>query len=151
MKTVIDDLPMVLVSRLRAIGLIGRDTKTTTISFDGSDHEYVVEVTSKKFPHCGGDWSMFRCHCGRRCQKLRLFEGRPSCTACVREAGVCRYRVEMVSHASKRTALTAPKRIERLNGRMLNGRASTKLALKRSLIVERQAAIAQFEKDLGRP
>jgi hypothetical protein len=83
---------------LRAIGVIGRDTKTTTIRFD-DDSEFVVEVTSKGFSRCGGDWSMFRCHCGRRCQKLRLFEGRPTCASCIRATGM-RYRIEMFSHAN---------------------------------------------------
>jgi hypothetical protein len=158
MRTVIDDLPVVLASRLRALGVIGRETKTTTIAF--GDVEFVVEVTSKKFPRCGGDWSMFRCHCGRRAQKLRLFEDKPTCAHCIRAAGL-RYRVEMVSHASKRTAITAPKRIECLNsdkplrvharpGRTFDGRVNMELALKRSRIVERRAKIAQFEKDLGK-
>lgn len=63
---------------------------------------------------------------------------------------------------SKRAALTAPKRIERLNsdtparlhprpGRMLDRRANLELRLKRSLIVERRTAIEQFEKDMGKP
>jgi hypothetical protein len=34
---------------------------------------------------------------------------------------------------------------------MLDRRANMELALKRSLIVERKAKIAQFEKDLGKP
>ena len=70
------------------------------------------------------------------------------------------YRSDMCSHFSKRTALTAPKRIERLNSdtparlhprpsRMLDRRANMELALKRSLIVARRARIAQFEKDVG--
>jgi hypothetical protein len=72
------------------------------------------------------------------------------------------YRSDMCSHFSKRTALTAPKRIERLNsdtparlhprpGRMLDKRANLELRLKRSLIVERRAAVEQFEKDVGKP
>lgn len=67
----------------------------------------------------------------------------------------------MVSHASKRAPLTAPKRIERLNsdvparlhprkGRMLDKRANMELRLKRSLIVERRGKIEQFEKDVGK-
>jgi hypothetical protein len=69
-------------------------------------------------------------------------------------------RSDMCSHFSKRAALTAPKRIERLNsdaparlhprpGRMLDRRANLELRLKRSLIVERRAAIEQFAKDAG--
>jgi hypothetical protein len=77
----------------------------------------------------------------------------------VRAAGM-QYRSDMCSHFSKRTALTAPKRIERLNsniparlhprrGRKLDRRVNLELRLKRSLIVERKAKIAQFEKDVG--
>ena len=72
------------------------------------------------------------------------------------------YRSDMCSHFSKRAALTAPKRIERLNsdiparlhprpGRMLDKRANLELRLKRSLIVQRRAAVEQFEKDLRKP
>jgi hypothetical protein len=158
MKPVIDDLPVVLASRLRALGLIGRDTKTTTIKFDGNEVEFVVEVTSKKFPRCGGDWSMFRCHCGRRCQKIRLFEGRPTCAHCIRAAGL-RYRIEMVSHASKRAALTAPKRIARLGsttperlrplpGMVMERRRRMEEKLRRSIIVARQYAIDEHDKML---
>jgi hypothetical protein len=159
MKPVIDDLPVVLASRLRATGEIGPDTKAATIRFDGeSGVEFVVGIVQRRFPN-GGAWSKFVCPCGRRAQKLRLFEGRPACGHCVRAAGM-QYRGDMCSHFSKRTALTAPKRIERLNsniparlhprpGRMLDRRANLELRLKRSLLVERRAAVEQFEKDVG--
>jgi hypothetical protein len=160
MKTVIDDLPVVLASRLRATGEIGPDTRTVAIRFDNgaSGVEFVVAIVQRRFPN-GGAWSKFVCPCGRRAQKLRLFEGRAACGHCVRAAGM-RYRREMCSHFSMRAALTAPKRIERLNsdtparlnprrGRMLDRRANIELALKRSLIVERRATIEQFEKDVG--
>jgi hypothetical protein len=161
MKPVIDDLPVVLASRLRALGEIGPDTKTATVRFDNGESgiEFVVGIVQHRFSN-GGDWSMFRCpSCGRRAQKLRLFEGRPACRRCMIAAGM-QYRTDMCSHASKRTALTAPPRIERLNsdtparlhprpGRMLDKRANLELRLKRSLIVERRAAVEQFEKDAG--
>jgi hypothetical protein len=162
MKPVIDDLPVLLASRLRAIGEIGPDTKAATIRFDNGESgvAFVVAIVQRRFPN-GGSWSKFVCPCGRRAQKLRLFEGRPACGHCVRAAGM-QYRSDMCSHFSKRTALTAPKRIERLNsdtparlhprpGRMLDRRANLELGLKRSLIVERRAGIAQFEKDLRKP
>jgi hypothetical protein len=131
---------------LRALGeIIRRQTKTTTIRFDESGVEFGVEVMSRKFPN-GGDC---RCHCDWRCRKLRLFEGRPTCAQCIRAAGL-RYRIELVSHASKRTALTASPRIAQLNSnkslrlhplpkRGLERRALLELALKRSLLVERRA------------
>ena len=71
MKAVIDDLPVVVVSCLRKAGVIGRETKTTVIGFEGSDVEFVVEVTSKKFP-CGGDWSMFLCPICGPSRRLRM-------------------------------------------------------------------------------
>jgi hypothetical protein len=158
----VGNLPVVLASRPRALGLIGPDTKAATILFDNGESgvEFVVAIVQQKFSN-GGSWSKFVCPCGRRCQKLRLFEGRPTCAHCIRSAGL-RYRVEMFSHASKRVALTAPKRTERLSGdtparlhprpgRMLDRRANLELRLKRSLIVERRAAIEQFEKDAGKP
>ena len=161
MKPVIDDLPVVLASRLRAIGEISPDTKAATIRFDNGESgvEFVVGIVQRRFPN-GGAWSKFVCPCGRRAQKLRLFEGRPACGHCVRAAGM-QYRSDMCSHFSKRGALTAPKRIERLNsdtparlhprpGRMLDKRTNLELRLKRSLIVERRAAVEQFEEDLGK-
>jgi hypothetical protein len=160
MKPVIDDLPVVLASRLRATGEIGPDTRAATIRFDNGESgvEFVVGIVQRRFSN-GGAWSKFVCPCGRRAQKLRLFEGRPACGHCVRAAGI-QYRSDMCSHFSKRAALTAPKRIERLNsdiparlhprrGRMLDRRANLELRLKRSLIVERRSKIARFEKDQG--
>jgi hypothetical protein len=162
MKTVIDDLPVVLASRLRAVGEIGPDTKAATIRFDNGESgvEFVVAIVQRRFPN-GGAWSKFVCPCGRRAQKLRLFEGRPACRRCLIAVGM-QYRSDMCSHFSKRVALTAPKRIARLNsdiparlhprpGRILDRRANLELRLKRSLIVARRAGIAQFEKDLGKP
>jgi hypothetical protein len=154
---VIDDLPVILVSRLRATGEIGPDTKTATIRFDDGGVEFVVGIAQRKFPN-GGSWSKFVCPCGRRAQKLRLFEGRPACGHCVRAAGM-RYRGEMCSHFGKRVALTAPKRIERLNsdtparlhprpGRTLDRRANMEARLRRSLIVARQYALEEHAKML---
>ena len=104
--------------------------------------------------------SIFRveCPCGRRAQKLRLFEGRPACGHCVRAAGM-QYRSDMCSHFSKRTrfygaeadrAAERPARLHPRPGRMLDRRANLEPRLKRSLIVERRAAVAQFEKDARR-
>jgi hypothetical protein len=157
MKPVIDDLPQISASRLRALGEIGRDTTATIIRFDNGESgvEFVVGVTSMRFRH-GGDWSLFQCRCGRRCQKLRLFEGKPTCAHCIRATGM-RYRIEMVSHASKRVALTAPKRIARLvdpnpvgiKGRVtLPRRGLLEARLRRSLIVARQYALDEHEKML---
>jgi hypothetical protein len=69
--------------------------------------------------------------------------------------------VELIT-VEKRAAYHAPRILARLNsdaparltprpGRMLDRRANLELRLKRSLIVERRAAIEQFEKDLSKP
>jgi hypothetical protein len=124
-----------------------------------ADVEVEVGLQLVKFAS-GGSWSFFLCpQCGRRARTLKLFGGRPACGQCVRAAGM-QYRIDMCSHFSKRVALTAPKRIERLNsdiparlhrrpGRMLDKRTNLELRLKRSLIAERRAAVEQFERDVG--
>ena len=158
MKTVIDDLPVVLASRLRALGDITAETKTTTVRL--GDVDYVVGVALHRFPN-GGSWSKFRCSkCGSRCQKLRLLEDHLVCGGCCRAAGL-RYRIEMFSHANERAAYTAPKRIARLNSTMPEGirrgrdrlfdrRANMEAKLRRSLIVARQFAIDEHEKILSK-
>jgi hypothetical protein len=156
MKTAIDDLPSVRVSRLRALGDITAEMKVTTVRF--GEVEFNVALSMVRFPN-GGSWSFFVCPCGRRCRTLRLYGGGLACHSCLKARGL-RNRVELFSHASKRTAYTAPRRLARLNsssparlhprpGRMLDGRARLELAFKRSLIVERRAAVEQFEKDAG--
>ena len=75
MKPVIDDLPEVSAARLRALGDIGPETRRRSLNSTTGAAEFVVGVTSMRLRH-GGDWSLFRCSCGRRCRKLRLFEGR---------------------------------------------------------------------------
>ena len=157
MKPVIDDLPAVSAARLRALGDIGRDTKTTTIRFDDGESgvEFVVGVALRRFPN-GGSWSMFHCRCGRRCRILRLFEGAPVCGHCIRATGM-RYRVEMAPHGSQRVALTAPRRIEQLASRArigikrdrpLRRRANMAAKLQRSLIVARQHALDEHDEML---
>ena len=102
--------------------------------------------------------SIFRveCPCGRRAQKLRLFEGRPVCGHCVRAAGM-QYRSDMCSHFSKRTALTAPKRIERLNSdtRGLVGHLIVERTLScvssGSLVVERRPGLRSLRRMLRKP
>jgi hypothetical protein len=60
----IDDLPAVGVSRLRASGAISPADAATTVAFhDGSS--FVVGLSHLRFPN-GGGWSFFVCSCGRR-------------------------------------------------------------------------------------
>jgi hypothetical protein len=130
--------------------------KVTAVRFD--DVEFTVGLALVCFPN-GGNWSLFIAPCcGHKVRTLRLLDGDPVCCRCCRARGL-RSRVELI-RTEKRAAWHAQKRIERLNsdtparlhprpGRMLDRRANLELALKRSLIVERRAKIAQFEKDVG--
>jgi hypothetical protein len=157
MKIAIDDFPSISVSRMRALGDITSVTKTTTVTF--GEVGFNVALALLRFPN-GGSWSFFVCPCGRKCRTIRLYEGGLTCRRCLGARGL-RPRVELI-RTEKRAAYIAPRILARLNsatparlhprpGRMLDRRAKLELALKRSLIVERKAAIAQFEKDLGRP
>jgi hypothetical protein len=155
MKTAFDDLPAVSVSRMRALGDITAETKTTTVKFD--DVEFVVALSLRRFPN-GGSWSFFLCPCGRRARILRLFEGGLSCSQCLEARGF-RARVELI-RTEKRAAYHAPRILARLNsatparlrprpGRMLDRRATLEAKLRRSLIVARQFALDEHAKMLN--
>jgi hypothetical protein len=141
----IDDLCSIGVSRMRAAGQITAAAKTTTVTF--GDVSFNVALALQKFPN-GGSWSFFVCPCGCKCRTLRLYGGALACRSCLKARGL-RFRVELFSHASKRTAWTAPRRLARLTsvsparihprrGRVLDKRVCIENALRRSLIVERQ-------------
>jgi hypothetical protein len=159
MKRTIDDLPLVRVSTLVAGGDIRRDAKTASVRFGDDGVEYQVGVKRRRFRN-RGFWAMFVCpRCGGGSQRLRLLDDRPACGACVKASGLI-YRSQSV-RTEKRHIVTAPPRLARLNsdkalrvharsGRTFDGRVNMELALKRSLIVERRAKIARFEKDLGK-
>jgi hypothetical protein len=158
MKRTIDDLPMVRVATLVALGEIRRDAKTACVRFGDDGVEYQVGVRLRRFRN-SGFWAMFICpRCGGGSQRLRLLDDRPACGKCVRASGLI-YRSQSVRTENRR-AVTAPPRLTQLNserplrvhprpGRMLDRRANMELALKRSLIVERRTKVAQFEKDVG--
>jgi hypothetical protein len=68
-------------SRLNPLArLHPRRGRMLDIRFDNGESsvEFVVGIVQRRFPN-GGAWSKFVCPCGRRAQKLRLFEGRPAC------------------------------------------------------------------------
>jgi hypothetical protein len=156
MRQAIDDLPSVSASRLRALGEITAETKTTIVRFD--EHEFTVALSLVRFPN-GGSWSFLVCGCGRRARAMRLLDGHLRCRRCCKARGL-RYRVELI-RTEKRVAYHEPRLIARLTsdkparlhprpGRMLDRRAPLEAKLKRSQIVARRARIAQFEKDLSR-
>jgi hypothetical protein len=158
MRTAIDDLPSIGVSRMRAAGAFQANEATTTIRFaDGLS--FVVGLSRLQFPN-GGGWSFFVCPCGRRARTIRLFDGSLACRSCLAERGL-RPRIQLIG-THKRAAYLAPRLVARLNsppparlnprpGRTLDRRAKLELALKRTLIVARGAAIEKFEKDLSKP
>jgi hypothetical protein len=156
MKTAIDDLPSVSVSRLRAWGEITAETKVTTVTF--GDVEFMVALALRRFPN-GGSWSFFLCPCGRRARNLRLFEGGLACRQCLGDRGL-RPRVQLIA-THKRAAYHAPRILARLNssaperllprpGRTLDRRPNLEAKLRRSLIVARQFAIDEHEKMLSK-
>ena len=75
MKRTIDDLPLVRVATLMALGEIRRDTKTARIRFGDDGVEYQVGVKLRRFRN-GGFWAMLVCpRCGGGAQRLRLLDG----------------------------------------------------------------------------
>ena len=157
MKRTIDDLPMVRVATLVALGEIGRDAKTARVRFGDDGVEYQVGVRLRRFRN-GGFWAMLVCpRCGGGSQRLRLLDGRPACGKCVRASGLI-YRSQSV-RTEKRHLVTAPPRLARLNsdrplrvhprpGRTLDGRANIEFALRRSRIVARKHGVDRA-KDQG--
>ena len=157
MKRTIDDLPLVRVATLVALGEIGRDTKTARVRFGDDGVEYQVGVRLRRFRN-GGFWAMLVCpRCGGGSQRLRLIDDRPACGKCIRESGLI-YRSQSV-RTEKRYAVTSPPRLARLNsdkplraharpGRTFDGRVGLEFALRRSLIVARKFAIDEHDKML---
>jgi hypothetical protein len=150
MKRTIDDLPLVRVATLVALGEIGRDAKTVPVRFGEDRVEYQVGVRTRSFRN-GGFWAMLVCpRCGGGSQRLRLLDDRPACGACVRASGLI-YRSQAV-RTEKRHLVTAPPRLAKLNsdrplrvhpraGRTIDGRANIEFALRRSRIVARKHGV----------
>jgi hypothetical protein len=159
-KRTIDDLPVVQVSAFVAHGHIARGAVTALIRFGDDGIEYEVGVRMKQFPN-GGFWARFVCpRCDGGSQRLRLLDGQPACGRCLRASRLI-YRSQSV-RTENRHMVTAPSRIALLNGdkparvnprpgRRLDRRAPIEAALKRSFIVARRRAIAEFERKLIDP
>jgi hypothetical protein len=138
----IDDLPHLSVSRLRAAGLIRPDDKTTTVQFPAPDDTttFVVALQHIRFSN-GGGWSFFQCPCGRRCRTLRLYNGSPACKHCLGAKGL-RYRVTdlskperaayAVSRLKARLMSDTPARLHPRPGRRLDRRSHFAAALWRA-------------------
>ena len=157
MKRTIDDLPMVRVASLVALGEIGRDAKTARVRFGDEGAEHQVAIRLRRFRN-GGFWAMLVCpRCNGRAQRLRLLDDRPACGKCVRASGLI-YRSQSV-RTEKRHLVTAPARLAKLNGdrpirvhprpgRTFDGRANIEFALRRSRIVARKHGVDRA-KDQG--
>jgi hypothetical protein len=151
MKTAIDDLPSVSVSRMRALGEITAETKITSVAF--GEVIFNVALSLVRFPN-GGSWSFFLCPCGRRARIIRLFEGGLACRQCLGARGL-RPRVQLI-RTEKRAAYHAQRILARLNstmparlhprpGRMLDRQANLEFALRRSLIVAREHELERHD------
>ena len=137
MRTAIDDLPFLSASRLRAAGLIHPNDTTTTVTFPAGD-VFTVGLQHIRFPN-KGDWSFFRCPCGRRCRTLRFFNNALACKGCL-EANGLRYQVEdlakpeRAAHVASRLKprLASPARLNPRPNRRLDRRKRLAAALWRA-------------------
>ena len=106
MKRAIDDLPLVRVATLVALGEMGRDAKTARVRFGDDGVEYQVGVRLRRFRN-GGFWAMLRMPAVRRgSQRLRLLDDRPACGKCVRASGLI-YRSQSVRTEKRHTGHSA--------------------------------------------
>lgn len=158
MRLTIDDLAMVKVAAFVARGEIASGDKTALIRFSDDGVEHRVGVRTSRLP-AGGFWMKFICpRCGGNAQRLRLLDDIPACGKCVRASGLI-YRSQ-ATRTEQRHLVTAPSRIERLNGggpfrvhrptRKVEHRARVEAALRRSIIVVRQYAHDEFEQRVKR-
>jgi hypothetical protein len=153
-----DDLPTIGISRLRATGVITRETTEFTVRL--GDVEQVVPVTELRFP-CGGGWSRFVAPCcGKRVRLLKLLNGRLLCCRCLRKHRVF-YRSELMT-PKRRAELRVPKLLAMLNsGSPLRLKSSTmggkmmlrsrhQEALERNLLVLKRHDLAALKRALAK-
>jgi hypothetical protein len=145
-----DDLASVSISRMRASGIVTRDTKAVDIVFgEGNDSlRREVKVVRRRFPN-GGAWSFFLCPvCGRHARVLKLHD-KPMCRRCCLRHGVG-YRISSGSPVERDVARVArlqklhelldggPTRLHPRPGRRLDRRWSLTISWRRGMIRERQ-------------
>jgi hypothetical protein len=134
--TVIDDLPFVSASCMRAAGEIRAEDRTAVVRF--GDLAFTVGLQHIRFPN-GGGWSFFICKCGRRCRTLRFHQGSLACKGCL-EANGLRYQVEDLSRGERaahtasrlKARFAAPARLNPRPGRRLDRRGRLAAALWRA-------------------
>ena len=101
----VDDLPVVKISRLRALDIIAAEMTEFVVRV--GDVEQRVAVKLRKFPN-GGSWSLFVCPtCEHPAKVLRALNGVLVCWRCCFRLGV-RYRCEPVGQR-RRVELRLPR------------------------------------------
>jgi hypothetical protein len=156
-----DDLASVSISRLRASGVVTRDTRSVEIVFgegnDGLKRE--VKVVHRRFPN-GGEWSIFLCPvCSCLARVLKLHD-KPMCRRCCLRQGIG-YRVSSGSPVERDAARLArlqklrelldggPVRLNPRPGRRLDRRWSLTISRRRAMIRERQDLLRQRREGLN--
>jgi hypothetical protein len=134
-----DDLPAVGVSRLRASGVITRESTSVIISFgQGADALHrQVGVAHLHLKH-GGSWSFFVCpSCSRLARTLRLYDGRLVCRRCDGLIARCQagHRIEDKAPAIERL------RLRLFGGGKVMDKRRLLTSLRRKLIVERHKRV----------
>jgi hypothetical protein len=145
-----DDLASLSISRLRASGVVTRDTKLVEIVFGEGNNGLTreVKVVHRRFPN-GGEWSFFLCPiCERPARILKLHE-KPMCRRCCLSQGIG-YRVSGGTPAERDLARVArlhklrelldggPVRLKPRPGRKLDRRWSLTVSYRRGMIRERE-------------
>ena len=126
------DLPFVKVSALRKAKIITHDMTEAEIECGGLKRQ--VKLWHMRFPWNGGSWSFFLCpHCGRKCQILRLYDGRLTCRLC---DGLGRDRGKNIERL--RQTLAKP--------RLHMGRQDREVSLRRALIAKRREKLRGWRK-----
>jgi hypothetical protein len=144
------------ISRLRALGVVDRNTKSILISFGEGDDALrrEIRITHRQFPN-GGSWSFFTCpQCERCARVLKLHDGPVMCWRCCAARGV-RYRSASGSPAERDAARQArlselrdllvggPARLHPRRGRALDRKRELTISLRRAMIRQRRHLLPQ--------
>ena len=115
-------LPTLTVWSLRKAGIINPSMDSAEVEVGGLRRR--VGLWHRPWPN-KGSWSYFLCpHCGRTCQKLRLYDGRVTCRQC---DGLSRDRGKDID--SIRQKIASPLRANR---------SSLETSLRRAIIAQRR-------------
>ena len=132
------DLPFVKVSALRKAKIITPYMTHAEVEVGGLKR--TVALWHMHFKWNGGSWSYFICpHCHRKCQILRLYDGRfacPSCDGFGRE-NLARRKLSHI-HTDRLRANLAKS--------YLNVRTSLEVSLRRALIAQRRERLKGWRK-----